>query len=179
MDEQEKHAKQWAFLRRTPTFLNWFEAPGILKRIKPYIKPGDHVADLGCGWGYYTFLLADLVGKEGKVYAIDIGNKCIKKISRRSMKRGYPQITAIETSATDLGAIANQSINFIFANGLLCSMEYGRKDAVSEMKRILKPDGFAYISLGSGPTFGLVNENEWNELKTGFTVVNGGEYKNL
>lgn len=36
------------------------------------VKPGDHVLHLGCGTGYYTAILAELVGAEGKVAAVEI-----------------------------------------------------------------------------------------------------------
>ena len=36
------------------------------------LRPGDHVADLGSGSGYFTFRLAAAVGPQGKVYAVDI-----------------------------------------------------------------------------------------------------------
>ncbi len=35
------------------------------------VKPGDAVADLAAGSGYYTALLSRIVGEEGAVYAID------------------------------------------------------------------------------------------------------------
>lgn len=35
------------------------------------LQPGMRVADLGCGPGYYSFKFADIVGPEGKVYAIE------------------------------------------------------------------------------------------------------------
>jgi predicted methyltransferase len=33
------------------------------------VKPGDVVAELNAGWGYFTGILAGVVGEEGKVYA--------------------------------------------------------------------------------------------------------------
>jgi len=45
------------------------------------------------------------------------------------------------------------------------------------MKRILKPDGKAYLSLGGGPPFGYVDKPEWESILEGFTVQRGGSYK--
>jgi len=56
-------------------------------------------------------------------------------------------------------------------------MPEGRQLSVSEIRRILKPDGKAYLSLGAGPPFGLVNEVEWKTILEGFKVEKGGSYK--
>jgi len=173
------HAKRWAFLRRTPSFLNWFEAPKILKIIKPYIKEGHVIADIGCGWGYYTFLLADLVGSLGKVYSVDLGEKCIQSIQKKAIRLGNKNIEGKVTTAADLGFIDDKSVDFVFANGLLCSMENDRGLAVGEIIRILKPKGIAYISLGAKPPFGLVDETEWSEMLSKFNIEQGGIYNDL
>jgi protein-L-isoaspartate(D-aspartate) O-methyltransferase len=36
------------------------------------VRPGNHVLHLGCGTGYYTAILAELTGPQGKVIAIEI-----------------------------------------------------------------------------------------------------------
>ena len=56
-------------------------------------------------------------------------------------------------------------------------MSHDRQLSVKEMKRILKPNGQVYISLGAGPPFGYVDKEEWDEILEGFTVQQGGSYK--
>jgi protein-L-isoaspartate(D-aspartate) O-methyltransferase len=36
------------------------------------VRTGDHVLHLGCGTGYYTAILAEVVGPDGKIRAVDI-----------------------------------------------------------------------------------------------------------
>ncbi len=73
--------------------------------------------------------------------------------------------------AADLYFIEDHSIDFVLTNGLLCSMLDSRPLAVSEIKRILKLDGRAYLSLGAPPPFGQVNPNEWEETLKQFKVL--------
>jgi SAM-dependent methyltransferase len=169
------------FLRRPPQFLDaigrWFGSPG--KLVQPFVKKGYVAADLGCGWGSYTFAMLDIVGVEGKVYAVDLGENCIRAIQKRVKKLGYRNVEAHVSSASDLSFIKDRSVDFVFANGLLCSMARNRDDAVEEMKRILKTEGRAYISLGFPPPLGFVDQKEWESIIQGFTLESGGNFQKL
>jgi SAM-dependent methyltransferase len=182
-DPEDLRAARRAFLRRPPAFLdtiiNRFEHPNPQKFLRPYVKKGQVVADLGCGWGYYTRALSDLVGPEGKVYAIDLSKNCIRSIQKKANKGGINNIEAYASTAADLSFIEDRSVDFVLANGLLCSMENNRDSAVNEIKRILRARGRAYISLGARPPFGLVDEAEWDKTLEGFNVDGGGNYKEL
>ena len=46
-----------------------------------------------------------------------------------------------------------------------------------QRKRILKSDGQAYLSLGAGPPFGFVDNEEWEQILKEFKVEQGGSYK--
>ena len=107
-----------------------------------YVKNGQVVADLGCGPGFYTLALADCVGDEGKVYAVDSDEKVIQALEKKMEKGGYHNIETQASSASNLGFIGDGSVDFILANGLLCSIAPQQlESAVREMKRILKPEG--------------------------------------
>jgi len=178
-DQRKLGRSDWLFLRRPPAFLDpirrLFESPKRL--VKPYVKDDQVVADLGCASGYYTFALAELVGPKGKVYAVDLGISCIRALEKKARKAGYRNIEARASSASDVSFIKDRSVDFVLANGLLCSMADHRKEAVSEIKRILKGEGHAYLSLGAGPPFGYVDQAEWDNILEGFKVEQGGNYK--
>src|SRR5947209_5139229 len=53
----------------------------LLKILAP--KPGDVVADIGAGSGYFTFPLAERVGPKGKVLAVDIQPEMLDLIRKR------------------------------------------------------------------------------------------------
>ena len=178
-DPKKSKWSDWLFLRRPPAFLDpirrLFEPPQ--KLIGPYVKNGQIVADLGCGSGYYTFALAELVGPKGKVYAVDLGKNCIRALEKKTEKGGYRNIEAHASSASDVSFVKDRSVDFVLANGLLCSMADHREAAVNEIKRILKEEGQAYLSLGAGPPFGYVDQEEWEKILERFRVEQGGSYK--
>ena len=56
-------------------------------------------------------------------------------------------------------------------------MAHDRQLSVSEIKRILKTTGQAFLSLGAGPPFGFMDQAEWEQMLKGFRVEKGGSYK--
>jgi len=118
-----------------------------------------------------------MVGPEGRVYAVDLARKCVLAIRKKAEKRGCRVIEAHESTAADLRFMKDKSIDLVFANGLLCSMAAGRTAAVAEIKRILKPTGRAYLSLGAAPPWGYVDRAEWSQVLEGFHVEEGGAYE--
>jgi ubiquinone/menaquinone biosynthesis C-methylase UbiE len=68
----------------------------ILKEVG--IKPGFHVLDYGCGHGSYINPLAELVGKSGKIYALDIHPLAIQKVQDIASKK---RLANVETILSD------------------------------------------------------------------------------
>jgi ubiquinone/menaquinone biosynthesis C-methylase UbiE len=95
-----------------------FDPPQRL--VEPYVRDGQVVADLGCGPGLHTLALAELVGPEGRVYAVDSDENAIRAVEKKANRRGYRNIEAHASSASDLGFIRDGSVDFVLANGLLC-----------------------------------------------------------
>lgn len=155
-------------------FRRFFDPPK--RHVEPYVAGGQVVADLGCNTGYYTLALAECVGSEGKVYAVDLKEEYIRAVEKEADERGYRNIEAHAASAHDLSFIKDESVDFVLANGLLCNMPDHRQSAVNEMKRILKPAGKAYLSLGGPPPFGFVDGAEWEKMLERFKVEQRGGF---
>jgi ubiquinone/menaquinone biosynthesis C-methylase UbiE len=173
-EKQDKHFSAWGlynFIRRL------IDNPN---KHCSFVVKGQVAADLGCVPGYYTLSLAESVGPEGKVYAVDSDEKAIRTLEKKANKHGFNNIEAYAVSAHDLGFIRDKSVDFILADGLLCSMapKY-REAAVNEMKRILKPSGKAYLAAGLGSVLGIWNSNidsaAWEKLLEEFRVERRGK----
>jgi arsenite methyltransferase len=77
------------------------------------IQPGDVVADLGAGDGYFSFYLADAVGPEGRVYAVDVDEEKIEALRREVQERGYPNIEVVLGTSDD-PRLPDGSVDLIF-----------------------------------------------------------------
>ncbi len=59
------------------------------------IRPGDRVADLGSGSGYFTVRLAPAVGPEGKVYAVDVDAEMNEYLRTRLAEAGIGNVELV------------------------------------------------------------------------------------
>jgi len=59
------------------------------------IEPGQRVADLGSGGGYFTFRLADAVGEGGQVFAVDVDPAMNERLDGLAAERGVDNITVV------------------------------------------------------------------------------------
>ncbi|UCB44793.1 MAG: class I SAM-dependent methyltransferase [Spirochaetota bacterium] len=134
------------------------------------VKKDQTVADLGCGPGYFSIALAECVGVKGRVYAVDSDEKSIRAVERKAAKLKYHNIDAHASSAANLSFIEDGSVDFVLADGLLCCMApQTHQKAVSEIKRILKPKGKAFLGVAKG-SMSYVDKAEWEEILSGFKV---------
>jgi SAM-dependent methyltransferase len=55
-------------------------------------EPGDHVLDVGCGFGTTTLALALAVGPQGRVMAIDLSDVMVQRVRARATDRGLTNV---------------------------------------------------------------------------------------
>lgn len=76
-----------------------------------HLQPGAHVLDIGAGPGYVSLVLADRVGPDGLVYAVDRSADALAYLARLQHERRVSQIKRIVADATTLdpGALRSDS----------------------------------------------------------------------
>jgi arsenite methyltransferase len=60
---------------------SWQQPERVIESLQ--LAPGDVVADLGAGGGYFTFDLAEAVAPDGRVYAVDVDANMTEYLSDR------------------------------------------------------------------------------------------------
>jgi len=101
--------------------------------LSPYVKQGFTVIDIGPGMGYFTIPLLKLVGKDGKVIAVDIQEKMLTVLKRRAMKAGVASRLITHLSEPDDFGLKEKA-DFIVAFWMLHEV----MDKINFLKHIKK-----------------------------------------
>jgi arsenite methyltransferase len=109
----------------------------IIKNLK--ILPGQHIADIGSGGGYYSIKFAKLVGKEGKVYSIDTNKEFLEFISNNAKQQEQNNIITILATENNI-PLADGKMDLIFMRNVYHHIP-NRIEYVKKLKKILKSDG--------------------------------------
>jgi ubiquinone/menaquinone biosynthesis C-methylase UbiE len=107
------------------------------------IKQDFHVPDYGCGPGSYISAVADLVGKSGKIYALDINPQAIKAVKKIAAKK---QLTNVETILSDCETgLPDVSIHVALLYDTFHDL-VDQNAVLKELHRVLKPNGILSFS---------------------------------
>jgi ubiquinone/menaquinone biosynthesis C-methylase UbiE len=102
------------------------------------IKPGFQVLDYGCGPGGYVATAAELVGRSGMVYALDMHPLAIEKVEKIVRKNRLANVKTIRSDCQT--GLPDDSIDVVLLYDIL-HMLSDPHAVLAELRRVLKPDG--------------------------------------
>jgi putative heme-binding domain-containing protein len=107
------------------------------------IPRGAVVADIGSGTGYFTWRLAEHVGRAGKVYAVDVQQTMLDMTKAAVDRRNVDNVEYVLSQGNDV-RLAEQSIDFAFI--AYAYHEFADPKAMmAAIRRALKPDGRIFV----------------------------------
>ena len=107
------------------------------------VRPGDAVMDYGCGPGDSILPLAERVGPEGIVYAVDIHPLSIKYVQEIIDKHRLGNVRTILTDA--ITGLPMASVDVVCLFDVFHALEEPER-VMREVHRVLKPEGFLSFS---------------------------------
>ena len=111
------------------TFINRFD-----------IHPGASVLDLGSGPGFWTFPLADKVGAQGAVWALDVSREMLDELAKRNPSK---QVRLLQSELPKID-LPDLSLDWIWAAFVLHEVTPPQKLA-DGMFRVAKAEGVVAV----------------------------------
>ncbi len=85
-----------------------------VKLLSPHVREGMTVADIGCGMGYFSIAMAEMVGDRGKVIAADLQQEMLDIMQKRAVKKGMiSRIRPVLASENHINI--NEPVDFVLA----------------------------------------------------------------
>ena len=121
------------------------------------VQPGFYVLDVGCGPGFDTVALAQLVGEEGLVTGIDHDPTMIAEAKQRAAEAGVSRLTL--HIAADAAALPLDSNHFDACRSERLFQHLADPAvALAEMVRVTRPGGWIVVLETDYPTLSMETE---------------------
>jgi SAM-dependent methyltransferase len=103
------------------------------------IRPGQVVADVGAGSGYYTVRLAKQVGRMGRVYASDIQPEMIVHLQRRLERERIENVELVQATDTN-PRLPDGAFDLVLMVDVYHELSRPQ-EVLRRLRAALKPDG--------------------------------------
>jgi len=127
------------------------------------IKLGDVFLDAGCGDGYISIEASKMVGKQGRVYAVDVYLESIEIVKTKISDNELSNMEAVLADITESIPITDDSVDHIMMANVLHGFvaDNELKPVMDNIDRIIKSGGifsvveFRKIENSPGPPFNV------------------------
>jgi ubiquinone/menaquinone biosynthesis C-methylase UbiE len=154
------------------------------------LKIGDKFLDAGCGDGYISLEVSEIVGSQGMVYALDVYSESIEKVKQEVKSKNLTNVDAVLADITKSIPLDENSVDKVLMANVLHG--FVEEDEVEEVMKnilkVLKPGGifsvveFRKIKSENGPPYNVrLSPSEVSDIlqKYGFEIIHSVEIGNF
>ncbi len=131
--------------------LKWLDSSGRKKINNPEkllkasgIRAGQAVLEIGCGSAFFTIPASGMLGKEGRLYSIDIHPLAVEE-TQRKVKDMKLQNVIVKKEDAMKSSFADAMFDLVLLYGVVPAPVISMKDISKEIYRVLKPGGICAI----------------------------------
>ena len=124
----------------------WLERPERVQEERPDLllaelglQAGMVVADIGAGSGYHSRRMAEVVGKSGKVYAVDVQPQMVQMLSATARETRYSNIKPVLSTVDDV-KLPQASVDLAIMVDVYHELEFPL-EVMRSIVKALKPGG--------------------------------------
>ena len=128
---------RWVEIFEAPERDQWQKPEEVIRMLK--LKPGDAVADIGAGTGYFTRRIAQAVGPGGKALGLDIEPGMVKYMRKDAKSRGLENYRAHLVGPHD-PQLSPASVDVVF----ICNTFHHLQERIAYLEKLvfaLRPGG--------------------------------------
>jgi precorrin-6B methylase 2 len=129
-----------------PGGIEWLDRPEREEEEHPVevldsldLRPGEVVADLGAGSGYFTFRMAPKVGKTGRVLAVEIQEAMLTTLRERAATKKTTNVEVVQGSEIDPHLPAG-AVDLVLVVDVYHELAYPF-EVMTKVRESLKPGG--------------------------------------
>jgi len=116
------------------------------------LRPGQKIADIGAGGGYFSLRFAEAVGSEGKVYAIDTDEESLNFLASEAEERVLDNIETVLVTEDSL-PLPEKNLDLVFMRNAYHHLT-DRVRYLTKLACLLKPCGrVAIVEYRRAPPF--------------------------
>ncbi len=116
---------------------SWFNPEKVLEDVG--LRSGMTFVDVGSGDGFFTILVAQIMGEKGMVYAVDTDASAIERLKRKAAEKGLANVKAVVAEA-EKTVFCEGCADFVFYSIVLHDFRDPVK-VLQNAKRMLKSSG--------------------------------------